>query len=93
MINMGLFGSGKFTCWICNRKVSEEAVMLSPEQLEEAFKGVFKDLEVEENFTKENYCCCEVCGGIIKLAGSETVKAKMAVGTAASKVKGMLKKK
>ena len=106
---MGLFGSGKpFTCWVCGRKTDEEGVFLLPEDLDEAFSGVFKDFNTAEEFVKSKMCCCEVCAGIMKLCSSDSLQAKMkissvaskasktastAVSTASTKVKGILNRK
>ncbi|MHA1991521.1 MAG: hypothetical protein ACW981_16395 [Candidatus Hodarchaeales archaeon] len=106
---MGLFGSNKpFTCWICGRKTDKEGALLLPEDLDEAFSGVFKEFNTDEEFVKKKICACEVCCGIMKLASSDSLQAKMkisaaaniaskkassAVSAASSKVKGILNRK
>ncbi len=86
---MPLFGSGKAECWICRRKVSEEAIFLTDQDLREAFSGVFKDMEVQETF--RNQCVCEICAGITKLLGSETIQAKMKISQAGAALKDKVK--
>ncbi len=86
---MPLFGSGKAECWVCRRKVSEDAIFLTEQDLREAFTGVFKDLEVQETF--KNVVVCEICAGIVKLLGSETLQAKMKISQAGSALKDKMK--
>ncbi len=86
---MALFGFGKAECWICRRKVSDEAIFLTEQDLREAFTGVFKDMEVQETF--KNTVVCEVCAGIVKLLGSETLQAKMKITQAGAALKDKMK--
>lgn len=86
---MPLFGFGKAECWVCRRKVSDDAIFLKEEDLRDAFTGVFKDMEVKETF--KGQCVCEVCAGIVKLLGSETLQAKMKISQASDVLKDKMK--
>ena len=79
---------------MCHRKTDADGVFLTPEDLEEAFSGVFKDFDVKEAFVKSKMCLCEVCAGLIKLSGSDALAAKMkissAAGSASNKIKSII---
>lgn len=83
-----IFGKGKDECWICRRKVSEDGVFITSENMQEVFAGIFKDFEVKEAF--KNQCVCEVCAGIVKILASESVQARMAISKAKVDIKGKL---
>ncbi len=83
-----IFGKGKNECWICRRKVSEDGIFLTSVGLQSVFQGIFSDFDVNQEF--KNLCVCEVCAGIVKVLGSESVQAKMAISHAKVDIKDKL---
>ena len=86
---MGFFSKSGKECWLCNRKISEEAMFLDPEDLLMIFKDVYPEF-TDSDLKLDKSCLCKICAGILKFTAQDSVAARIRIGEASDKLKGKL---